>query len=75
MKQKSLTYFVSDVHLGLRVADPADRERRFVEFLRTGKTDHPFEDTIEMAKIIIAGIRSREEGGRKVFLSEIQTEE
>jgi UDP-2,3-diacylglucosamine hydrolase len=34
MKQKSLTYFVSDVHLGLRVADPADRERRFVEFLR-----------------------------------------
>lgn len=48
---------------------------RFVEFLRTGKADHPFEDTIEMAKIIIAGIRSREEGGRKVFLSEIQTEE
>ena len=34
MKQKSLTYFVSDVHLGLRVADPDDRERRFVEFLR-----------------------------------------
>ena len=34
MKQKSLTYFVSDVHLGLRVADPVDRERRFVEFLR-----------------------------------------
>ena len=35
MKQKSLTYFVSDVHLGLRVADPADRARRFVEFLRS----------------------------------------
>ena len=34
MKQKSLTYFVSDVHLGLRVADPVDREHRFVEFLR-----------------------------------------
>ena len=29
-----LTYFVSDVHLGLRVADPADREARFVAFLR-----------------------------------------
>lgn len=28
------TYFVSDVHLGLQVADPADRERRFSEFLR-----------------------------------------
>ena len=34
MEQKSLTYFVSDVHLGLQVADPVDRERRFVEFLR-----------------------------------------
>ena len=29
------TYFVSDVHLGLQVADPAARERRFVDFLRT----------------------------------------
>lgn len=43
----------------------------FVDFLRTGEPDHPFEDTIEMAKIIIAGIRSREEGGRRVYLSEI----
>ena len=30
----SKSYFVSDVHLGLQVADPADRERRFVDFLR-----------------------------------------
>ena len=28
------TYFVSDVHLGLDVADPAGREARFVRFLR-----------------------------------------
>ena len=28
-----MKYFVSDVHLGLQVADPADRERRFVDFL------------------------------------------
>ena len=28
------TYFVSDVHLGLHVADPAGREARFVDFLR-----------------------------------------
>lgn len=27
------TYFVSDVHLGLQVADPAARERRFADFL------------------------------------------
>ena len=29
------TYFVSDVHLGLQVADPAGREARFVAFLRS----------------------------------------
>ena len=32
---KHLTYFVSDVHLGLQVQDPARREARFVEFLRS----------------------------------------
>lgn len=31
---KTLTYFVSDVHLGLKVADPAAREERFVSFLK-----------------------------------------
>ena len=30
-----LTYFVSDVHLGLQVADPEGREARFVSFLRS----------------------------------------
>lgn len=33
MREKHLTYFVSDVHLGLQVADPAGRERRFADFL------------------------------------------
>ena len=31
---KRLTYFVSDVHLGLQVADPSGREAAFVHFLR-----------------------------------------
>ena len=31
---RKLTYFVSDVHLGLQVNDPADRENRFVSFLK-----------------------------------------
>ena len=43
----------------------------FVHFLRTGEEPTPFSNTVEMAKIIIAGIRSREEGGRMVELSEI----
>lgn len=31
---RKLRYFVSDVHLGCQVLDPADREARFVGFLR-----------------------------------------
>ena len=34
MKERTLTYFVSDVHLGLDVKDPVAREARFVEFLQ-----------------------------------------
>ena len=34
MKERSLVWFVSDVHLGLLTADPAERERRFVAFLK-----------------------------------------
>ncbi|MBR5256004.1 MAG: UDP-2,3-diacylglucosamine diphosphatase [Bacteroidales bacterium] len=32
--RRNLTYFVSDVHLGLQVAGPADREARFTAFLK-----------------------------------------
>ena len=35
MSERRLTYFVSDVHLGLDVKDMADREARFVAFLRS----------------------------------------
>ena len=31
---RNLTYFVSDVHLGLQVSDPSSREARFVSFLK-----------------------------------------
>ncbi len=37
--ERDLTYFVADVHLGLNVADPADRENRFVSFLRSIDTE------------------------------------
>lgn len=44
----------------------------FVAYLRTGVRPFPFSETQECMKIIIAGIRSREEGGREVFLDEIK---
>ncbi len=46
----------------------------FIDYLRTGRLPFAFEETVEMMKIIIAGIRSREENGRKVALSEIHAE-
>jgi predicted dehydrogenase len=46
--------------------------KSFADYVRTGERPFPFEETIELMKIIIAGIRSREEGGREVMLAEIK---
>jgi predicted dehydrogenase len=43
----------------------------FVGYLRSGTPGIPIEETIELAKLLIAGIKSREQGGRAVHLSEI----
>ena len=44
----------------------------FVDYLRTGELPFPFAETVELMKIIIAGIRSRNESGRTVLLDDIQ---
>jgi predicted dehydrogenase len=44
----------------------------FVNFLRTGNRPFPWSETVELMKILIAGIRSRDEGGREVLLDEIR---
>lgn len=46
----------------------------FVHWLRTGEEPVPFSHTQELMKLVIGGIRSREEGGRKVMLDEIKYE-
>lgn len=43
----------------------------FISYLRTGELPFPFQETEELMRMIIAGIRSREEGGRVVLLEEI----
>ena len=43
----------------------------FVHWLRTGEEPFPFSESVELMKLVIGGLRSREEGGREVFLSEI----
>lgn len=46
----------------------------FVHWLRTGEEPFPFSETVELMKLVIGGLRSQDEGGREVFLSEIVTE-
>lgn len=61
--------------LALKLTDtyPAFRAQlvAFIEMLRTGRRPLPFSQTIELMSIIIAGIRSREQGGRVVSLREV----
>ncbi len=38
----------------------------FIEFLRTGVRPFPFAETVELMRLVIAGIRSRDEGGREI---------
>ena len=45
----------------------------FVHYLRTGKSPVSFDHIVEIIKMVIAGIRSRDEGGRAVALEEILT--
>jgi hypothetical protein len=43
----------------------------FIDYLRTGELPFPFAETVELMKIVIAGVRSREQSGRTVLLEEI----
>ena len=40
----------------------------FVEYLRTGARPFPFEETVELMRLVIGGIRSREAGGCEIEL-------
>ena len=44
----------------------------FVQYLRTGKRPFDFSQTVELMKIIIAGIQSREQGGRRIMLADLK---
>ena len=43
----------------------------FIDYLRTGVRPFPFSETEELMKMLIAGILSREEDGREIFLDNI----
>lgn len=47
--------------------------RAFTEMVKTGKKAVSFADTLKTNAIVLAGIRSREEGGRKIFADEFMS--
>ena len=61
--------------LPLRLTDTytAFREQlvAFIEFVRTGRRPFPFQQTVELMAILIAGIRSREQAGKTVELDDV----
>ena len=38
----------------------------FVNFLKTGERAYPWSETVELMKLVIAGIESREQGGKEI---------
>jgi hypothetical protein len=46
---------------------------RFVHWLRTGNEPQSFSETVELIKLVIGGMQSREMGGVKIFLKDIVT--
>ena len=46
----------------------------FIDMLRTGKPPMHFAETVEMMAVIIAGIRSREQGGTEISVPELLAE-
>ena len=40
----------------------------FINFVRTGKYPYSYKVTVEQIKIVIAGLRSRENGGKRIFI-------
>ncbi len=43
----------------------------FIRYLRTGVRPFPFEETAELMRLVIAGIRGREQDGREIWLKDI----
>ncbi len=46
----------------------------FIDYVRTGVEPYAFAETVELMCILIAGSTSKQEGGRRVPISEIQTQ-
>ena len=46
----------------------------FIDYVRSGVEPYAFAETVELMSVLIAGITSKKEGGRRVLISEIQSQ-
>ncbi|MES2692687.1 MAG: Gfo/Idh/MocA family oxidoreductase [Verrucomicrobiota bacterium] len=46
----------------------------FIDYVRSGVDPYPFAETVELMSVLIAGIVSKQEGGRRVSTAEIQSQ-
>lgn len=51
-----------------------DQLASFIAYVRSGTAPYPFAETVELMAVLIAGIRSRTQGSRRVTISEILSE-
>jgi hypothetical protein len=63
------TFKFSDTYTGFR-----RQLVSFIDYVRTGVEPYPFAETVEMMAVLIAGIVSQKSGGRRVLVSDIQTQ-
>ncbi len=40
----------------------------FIDFVKTGKFPYSYEVTVEQIKVVLAGLKSRENGGKRIFI-------
>lgn len=65
-------------HLAVRLADTYTAFRNqmlaFIQTLESGRSPFPFSETIEIMLVLIAGLRSREDGGRTIEMESLKAE-
>jgi predicted dehydrogenase len=63
------TFKFSDTYTGFR-----RQLVSFIDYVRSGVEPYPFAETVELMAVLIAGITSKNEGGRRVLISEIKSQ-
>ena len=73
----SLGIIGTDGNVSIQSKDPfcafKAQLQAFTDFLRTGEPPRPFSETLELMRVLIAGIESRDRGGELIRVRKIST--